>query len=434
MLSPELQAEQILAWARSRGVEVEMLSPELDESGGRLDRPILEQALRGVEGGVYVGIVVAKLDRLSRSIVHTHSLYERVEAAGGQVVAVAENIDTTTPAGRMQRNMLSVIANFELDRYREGFNVAKRSAVERGIWPTSVVPLGYRKGDDRRLVPDENAPLIRRAFEMRASGASWSEIATLLGKGISGAGKTIHNRVYLGEVRLRPRDGPAIVNPSAHEPIIERGLWEAAQIHHPPPPKGNDPALLQGLLRCESCGYSMTPGITKGRRLYRCFPRKVTGRCEAPAIIAASVIEPTVERSILAQLSSAEWSLAARTDALEEVASRLQQAEAELAAFQEVQRVEDLGADVFGAGMRSRVEAVEAIRRELAQARLSSPLIPEGGSVVDLWPELSVDERRHVLRGALSGVWVRKGRGPDRVRLVDHGGDEVRVPPAEDLG
>lgn len=47
--SPRDQADSLRAWARARGEPIEILDPDLDESGGTLDRPSLQQALEGIE-------------------------------------------------------------------------------------------------------------------------------------------------------------------------------------------------------------------------------------------------------------------------------------------------------------------------------------------------------------------------------------------------
>lgn len=431
LISPELQTERIQAYARVRGLDVEILPPELDVSGGTVERPVLSEAITRIEAGAE-GIIVAQLDRLSRlSLADVHKVIERIESLGGKVIAVAENFDASTPEGEWTRDVFLGMGRMQLRRYSAQFRAAKERAVREGIWPFTSVPLGYEKGEDRRLVVSEDAPLIVRAFEARAAGESWTSIAKLLDCGHSMAGKTLRNPVYLGQIRIRFPDGE-VVNRSAHEPIVERGLWESAQVAHPRPRRTGAPrALLAGLCRCEGCAGALTPDISKGRRVYRCMARTRAG-CTERAYIAGSVVEPIVERAVLAALDEMQWSLSARTDALSELESSLEGAEAELASFQQVERVSDSGVEFFTEGMRVRIEAVEDARRRLAAARLASPVVPEGGSVREFWPELSVEERRHVLRSALSGVFVRKGKGPDRVRLVDHGGDEVRVPAAED--
>src|SRR5919199_1543363 len=212
--SPKEQADRIEAWARSRGEEVVLLAPELDESGGRVDRPILTEAVAGIERGRYRGLVVAYLSRASRSVKHLLDLWERIETAGGEGVAVAESIDTPTPAGRLTRTVLAAIAEHELDLHRERFEELRRIATANGIWQRRQAPLGYRRDPHtRRLVPDENARRVRSAFRSRAQGRSILQIARELGRTPSGARNLLRNRVYLAElVKLEPRasSGPRV--------------------------------------------------------------------------------------------------------------------------------------------------------------------------------------------------------------------------------
>jgi site-specific DNA recombinase len=426
LISPELQAVRIESYAASKRLALELLPPELDVSGKEVSRPILDLALRRIESGEAAGIIVAQLDRLSRAgIVATHHLIQRIESAGGKLIAVAESFDDSTPEGRMGRNVMLALGEMQLDRYRAQFAAAKEQAVRRGIWPVPRAPRGYVIGSERHLVPGPQAPRVLRAFESRAGGNAWSVVAQILGSGVSGAGKTIRNRAYLGEINLG-----LLRNPSAHKPLVSRALWEAAQIAHPRPARGaHGPALLSGLVRCASCGYSMTPdGNRKGWRGYRCHPRKAGGVCRAPAMISARVLDPFVEAVVLHHAKEMTYSLDAPAE-VDEREKALENAEHELAAYQRAQRVSGLGEEHFVAGMRSRVEAVEDARRELANAR-SVTQLPESGLVVELWPTLSVLEKRHALRGSLSAVEVRRGRGHVslRTRLLDRSGTPIVVP------
>jgi site-specific DNA recombinase len=425
LISPELQADAIRGWARSRSVDVELLEPELNESGGRADRPILEQALAGVEGGIYAGIVVARLDRLSRSLPHSLTLFERVEEAGGEIVAVAEQIDSSTPAGRMQRNMLFTIGNFELDRYRESFREAKRSAVERCVWPVQTVPLGYVRGPDRILIRGPDAPKVRKAFEMRAGGASWNEIGKFLGRGPSGAARIIRNRVYLGEIRIGE-----YVNARAHEPIVSRALFEAAQLAHPAPPRGRRGAsLLAGICRCAGCRRTMSIDGRGGQRYYRCrSTRSAGGRCAEPAIVTASIVEEYVTDIVLPYLEGVAYSPRERSAEVEKAERELAAAEAELEAFQEAVQAANVGAELVSAGLRSRAEAVEVARTALGHAR-SAPAIV-AGDLLELWPRMNVVARRQVLRDALGVVWVRRGRMDvaGRVKIIASGSEPPDLP------
>src|ERR1700709_723921 len=73
-------------------------------SGGRWDRPALHRMLDQLREGDTV--VVWKLDRLSRSLKDVLHIMERIAEAGAGFRSVKEQIDTTTPAGRMMMQMV----------------------------------------------------------------------------------------------------------------------------------------------------------------------------------------------------------------------------------------------------------------------------------------------------------------------------------------
>ena len=79
-------------------------------SGGRWDRPELHRMLDHLREGDTV--VVWKLDRLSRSLKDVLHIMERIAQAGSGFQSITENIDTTTPAGRMMMQMIGSFAEF----------------------------------------------------------------------------------------------------------------------------------------------------------------------------------------------------------------------------------------------------------------------------------------------------------------------------------
>lgn len=418
LISPDVQRKRIAGFCEMRGFEIEMLPPELDVSGGRVSRPILDSAIARIESGEVEGVIVAQLDRLSRmALTDALGTIQRIEGAGGQVIAVAENIDATTPEGRMARNMFLSMAEMQRERYAEHISTSKRQAIERGIWPMPVVPRGYAKGRDRRLVPDgRTAELVRRAFELRAGGAAWNEVAALLNAGPSGAAKTIRNRVYLGEIRLSV-GGEEVVNLRAHEPLVSRELWEAAQIAHPAPPRGEgEPALLAGLIRCAACSRQMSPGDG----IYRCFPRKVAGNCPEPSQIKQSIVDAHVEGLVLAELRRAEGVRGRTLVNADAERAALEEAEKELGAWREAVRIADVGPEFVAAELRRYVGAVESARKALGRAQAASGIAADPRPIAEAYESLGVMGRRHVLRRAIGVVWIRKGRS-DRIKVIRAG-------------
>lgn len=438
LLSPTLQGDRIKSYAAAHGLTVRMLDPELDVSGSTLVRPVLEQVIDGVKAGTFEGVIVAQLDRLSRmDLSDALKTIGRVEQAGGKVIAVAENFDVDTPEGEMSRNVLLSLANMQLKRYSAQFAAAKRSAVDRGIWPTRIVPYGYmvRPEDGRKsgvLLPDpETAPVVVKAFEMRAGGASFTTIAREMGKGSTAVGKLIRNRVYLGELRLKIQ-GEQVVNPTAHEPLVGVELWQSAQRSFPMPARRPEtaPALLGGIVRCAACRcvMSRSTGTGGSQPIYRCRAQKAQGRCPAPAIVSEHLLDAYVESIVLAHLD-VTYRASPRTDTRAVALQAVKDAEAELDAYQTATAA-FTEPGLFEAGLTQRMRAVRRARSGVGEAvqRVELP----SGDLRGWWEGRAVADRRHVLGGALGVVWVWKGRGPldGRVRVIAAGFEPDALPRA----
>src|SRR4051794_32088000 len=99
-ISPSGQREQIERWARLQGALLGEVFEELDESGGRADRPMLLEAIRRVEQGESEGVVVAYMSRFGRSLPDGLSAIKRITDAGGAFVSVQEGVDFSTDTGR----------------------------------------------------------------------------------------------------------------------------------------------------------------------------------------------------------------------------------------------------------------------------------------------------------------------------------------------
>lgn len=419
------QVSDIERYAAARGAEVEFMVPELSVSGGKAiaDRPSLQMAIEGVEAGRFDGIVVAYLSRLSRSRSGIE-IWDRVEKAGGHVHCAAENLDTSTPSGRFIRDVHLANAVREREEHVDRFEMRTAKATEAGVWQRRQTPIGYRKDPEtRRLVPSELAPLVRKAFADRASGHSVSAIARDLEMTPSGARNALSNRVYLGELRVR-----SYVNPAAHPPLVDEGVFAAAQLSQPRPPRSKvlEPSLLAGLVRCCGCGHMMPRGGGGNQRpTYTCARHHSGTWCPEGAAIACHLLDEYVQQVALRELASIRVQ---KTDGSTEAQRHtLASAERELAAYLEGVSAAGLPAGSFAEGARARSAAVEDAQRALAEALGAASYAPMIQGAVDAWPALDFGERNVVLRGVLDAVLVeRVGRGrrvdvADRVRVVKAG-------------
>lgn len=427
--SPEDQAAEIRAWAKRHGARVEILDPELDESGARRDRPILARAVEGIEAGRWEGLVVAYLSRFARSALHLLEIEQRIETAGGSVVYARENLDTSTPAGRMHRTVLAAVAEMERDQKVEDFARVTESAVARGLWKFRQVPIGYQLAGVRPcgLVPSTDAPKVLRAFERRAAGDSISSIARDMSMTAKGARHMLANRVYLGEIRAG-----TFVNSEAHEPIVPLDLFERVQaMHGVRPPRGKRGTLLAGLIRCQSCGHVMRKGTSGGHPVYACHGRHSAGDCPAPAAIMLARVDEYVSALARAELESLIITSSKRTGRSQKLRERLARAEGELAAYLAATEAAGIPLETFVAGARSRQSAIEDARAELERHHAIAPLGAKFDGGGELWDSLDVHERNLLLRGLLDAVVVRPvGHGANisaggRTRIFVRGSIEV---------
>jgi DNA invertase Pin-like site-specific DNA recombinase len=422
--SPTDQAASITSWAAARGEEVVLLDPELDESGGRQDRPILMQAVEGIEVGQYRGLVVAYLSRAGRSVKHLLEMWDRIEAVGGEVVAIQENIDTSTPAGRLSRTMIAAIEEHALDLYRERFEAQCRSATERGIWQRRQTPKGYtRDTDTRRLIPDGDADLVRQAFQARAAGRAMVDISDMLGMTPSGARGLLANRVYLGELRVR-----SYVNLTAHPALIDEDLFDRVWLAKASrrPRSRQDVALLAGLVRCAGCGHIMSRATTKVP-VYACAGRHSAGACQAPASITLRLLDDHVAAIALHHLEALSLTATSNDTALDEARAGLRAAKKERAAYLEAVQAAGLDTGVYVDGLTLRQDAVVQAEGVVTRALAERP-VALAGDVRELWETFTSHERNQLLRGLLEGVLVRRagGRGSrvpvwERVTVVAAG-------------
>ena len=133
----EAQREAIVSEADRRGWELVHVFEDAGASGKSLNgRPGLQDALLAVEQGVVQGLVVSKLDRLSRSLVDFAGLMERARKRGWSLVALDLGVDTSTPSGEMMASVLATFAQFERrligQRTKDALAVKKAAGVQLG--------------------------------------------------------------------------------------------------------------------------------------------------------------------------------------------------------------------------------------------------------------------------------------------------------------
>src|SRR5579864_2906890 len=179
-ISLEAQAEKIKAMALVQGTELIDTIVE-SESAKSLNRPGMAKLLAAVDKGKVQAIIVAKLDRLTRSVKDLCELLERFERRGVALISVAESLDTGSAAGRLVLNIMAAVSQWEREAIGERTRDAlshKRSRGER----VGNIAFGYRLGaDGKHVEPDPGEQTVLEEIRrLRGSGVSLRRIAAAL--------------------------------------------------------------------------------------------------------------------------------------------------------------------------------------------------------------------------------------------------------------
>lgn len=290
-MSVAQQQAAVGAWCKEHGLVLARVFADVARSGLRADREQFQAMIRHFANGAgEAGVVVWEYARISRDLDDLQYYVADLRRAGYVVHSMTDNI----PPGLDGRLLENIIA------WKNAKYIADlRQNVRRGMRYGATVhhafyggtPVGYklhplvigkrRDGSDHlihQLIPDpQTAPLVRKAYELRAGGATFAEIdaATHLLSWQASYSGMLSNPIYLG----RRMYGEIVIEDFC-QPLVERDIWEAAQrtnkahdyehggIH---PRVVRSRFFLTGLLRCGKCGMTMNGRVVPGRKPEYCY-------------------------------------------------------------------------------------------------------------------------------------------------------------------
>jgi site-specific DNA recombinase len=168
--SIEAQQTKIAQYAAAFGIELIAIEIDAGVSAKSLGRPALQRALAHLDAGTADGILVAKLDRLTRSVRDLCDLVdERFKDGTWHLMSVGENVDTRSAAGRMVLNIIATVAQWEREAAAE-----RTAAVMEHMKSTGRFTGGL-------VVDEDEARVVARAKELRGQGHALRAIACALG-------------------------------------------------------------------------------------------------------------------------------------------------------------------------------------------------------------------------------------------------------------
>ena len=282
-------------------------------TGANGDRPKLKQLLRDIRPGDRV--FTLKLDRLARNLRLLLDIEAQLQAKGVPLNSISENVDTSTPFGRMTFQILGVVAEWEKAIIVEHTRSGRLARYKQGKWAAGKPLYGYRYNRDNGMldIEETEAGVVRRIFGHYVyDRLGCLQIAQQLNEeGVPPRrhGKRWHKSTiweiithpgYKGE---HPRGvvSPAIVTPTLWQ-LAQKRTKDNGHLHR----REGLPYLLQGMITCGQCGLTLACTRShdrNGRRIYVCRGRwrgtKANGdhRCDLP-IINAGWLEDAVWQTL----------------------------------------------------------------------------------------------------------------------------------------
>ncbi len=281
--SLDTQERAIRDFCDRLGIELVQMFREEGESAKTANRTALRalrEKCRFAQRDGINHVVIFKMDRLARSIQDFLTISEEFASNGVTLLSPYEAFDLSA-AGKLNTNMLAVIAQYDNDMRSERTVAGMKEALSRGRWVWQPV-LGYRKGEnpeDASLIKDEAiAPLILQGFKKVAQGESKDTVLKVLnslglrtraGKEVSKQtfNSILKNPLYVGRVVSEKFDIDCVGD---FEPIVTQGIFNAVQDRRKKPLSklgrtfDNPDFPFRRWLQCGTCMNPLTGSYSKG--------------------------------------------------------------------------------------------------------------------------------------------------------------------------
>ena len=162
---PEVQLRELREYCERRGWEVTAEYTDAGISGAKDSRPQLNRMMADAHKRKFDAVIVHRFDRFARSVSHLLRALEDFKALGIDFVSLSEQMDTSTPTGKMVFTVLGAVAELERSLIAERVKAGLRNARAKG------------KILGRPRVKVDRA----RVLALRAEGLSWRKIGSELG-------------------------------------------------------------------------------------------------------------------------------------------------------------------------------------------------------------------------------------------------------------
>ncbi|PIU98759.1 hypothetical protein COS60_01375, partial [Candidatus Wolfebacteria bacterium CG03_land_8_20_14_0_80_39_317] len=306
------------------------------------------------------GIISWHPDRLARNSVDGGKIIHFIDRGLIKSLKFPTFWFEPTPQGLFMLNIAFGQSKYFVDNLRENVKRGLRQKIRNGVWP-GWAPVGYLNNSKTRMIDidREKSKKVKKLFKLYSTGeytlkslANWCEEKELrgnLGKeiAIGNIQKILQNIFYIGLMKYHGE-----IFEGKHEPLISKKLFDKCQEVMNKRGKVQEVRkhnfAFLGLMKCASCGCSITAEIQKGHNYYRCTKKK--GICQEKHYLREELLSEQIKtylqkvslssqdtEKVLAALDSErEQAKQQARSKIEELKERLKQVEIKLAKLLDV--------------------------------------------------------------------------------------------------
>lgn len=300
--SLEKQKERCLQEAKEKGYDVSQIYTDV-ESGSKDDRTGFLQMLNDMKEHKFHVLIVTEFSRISRKTRTLLEFLEQFQNHGVDLISITQNIDTTTPVGKVMFGLTGILAEFERDQIRVRVKHTLTAMAKSGKFTGGVVPYGYTLEDKKLIINPEEAEKVKIAYSLFIKGKSKLSISKELNVPLTTLDRMLSTPFYTGlkvynkrattpngKLRVTNKNEWIIAN-GEHEAIIDEDTFKLASAMNIKKPSKESDYILTGLLKCY---YGHNIYGKKGSKRYYI--------CSNDECCKKSVDSESLEKSILDQI------------------------------------------------------------------------------------------------------------------------------------
>ena len=176
-----VQTQQLIDYSNAFGFTIHKHISDFGISGSEFDRNGLKEIKDGIINKTFNQLIIYSISRLGRSMIETISLLNELNDNGINVISLKENLDLSTPSGKMISQIFSVLSEYELETLRTRIRDTLQTKKRNGNKYTKSL-LGFDVENGKMVVNEKEQKIIRKMFKMYESGSGYTDIANHLNK------------------------------------------------------------------------------------------------------------------------------------------------------------------------------------------------------------------------------------------------------------